>query len=302
MERKVIQLAGKTLVVSLPSKWARKYGVKKGDAVFVEEKDKSIVISTKKGIDVKKASIALKGPFEAIKRNIDVAYKKGVDELNLGFDSPKTRKLVSEILDSTMGFEIISQGDKSCVVRSVAAAIEGEFDNLLRKIFLTIMSMAEESYDAVLHSSFSSMGDISHYDQTVNKLTNFCKRILNKKGYKDSRLTNYIYCIVWELERVGDEYRRVCEVLAPSRSPKISRETLQLYKEANDFFRDFYTFFYKFSQEKGIELTNSRNRISAKANVLMQKKKGAECVVVHHLANIIKATYDLAGPYYAMAL
>ena len=42
MERKAIQLAGKTLVVSLPSKWAKKFGISKGDVLFVEEIDTAL--------------------------------------------------------------------------------------------------------------------------------------------------------------------------------------------------------------------------------------------------------------------
>ena len=35
IKRKVIQLAGRTLVVSLPSKWAKKHNVQKGDEIVV---------------------------------------------------------------------------------------------------------------------------------------------------------------------------------------------------------------------------------------------------------------------------
>lgn len=302
MERKAIQLAGKTLVVSLPSKWAKRYGIKKGDSLVVEERDRSLLVSTIKGIEVEKVQLALKGPYEFIKRSIDVAYKKGVNELSLSFEKPEIRKKIEEVLDTTMGFEIISQGEKSCLIKSVATAVEEEFDNILRRVFLTLLSMAEESYNAVSKSQFLRLSEISASDKTINKLTNFCKRILNKKGYKDYKLTNYIYCIVWELERIADEYRDICIQLRDSKKAKINKEVLQLYKETNEFLRDFYNLFYKFDQEKGIGFTNKRKVLLEKCRKLILKKHGAEAVLVHHLTNIITATYDIAGPYYAMKL
>ena len=301
MERKVIQLAGSTLVVSLPSKWAKKYGVKKGDSVFVEEREKSLAVSTSREIEVEKAQLRLEGPSEFIKRSIDVAYKKGINELSLSFDDPKTRKIIEDVLETTMGFEIISQGEKNCLVKSVATAVEGEFSNILRRIFLTLLSMADESYDALSKSQVSRLDEISKSDKTINKLTNFCKRILNKKGYKDYKAANYIDCIVWEIERIADEYKELCIKISPKKS-KISRDILQLYKETNGLLRDFYNLFYKFEQENGISFTNKKKLLLKKCNDLMPKKKSSDSVLLHHLANIITSTYDIAGPYYAMVL
>jgi len=301
MERKVIQLAGKTLVVSLPSKWAKTYGVKKGDTIIVEEKEKSLTIKTSKSKDIEKIQLKLEGPYEFIKRNIDVAYKKGADELDLSFDDAKTRKVIEKVMQSTMGFEVISLREKGCTVKSIATAVEEEFDNILRRSFLTLLSMAEESQDAISKSQFQRLEEIGISDNTINKLTNFCKRILNKNGYKDEKLANYIYCIVWELERIGDEYKKICDIQYSKKS-KISKEITELYKETNEFLRDFYNLFYKFNQESGIKFTNKKNTLIKKCESLIPKKQGTEAIILHHLTNIITSVYDIAGPYYAMVL
>jgi len=300
MERKAIQLAGKTLVVSLPSKWAKRYGIKKGDTLSVEERERSLVVNTSKEMDIKKVALELKGPPEFIKRNIDVAYKKGTDELSLRFEDPKTRKLIEQILETTMGFEIITQEEKSCLVKSVATAVEEEFDNILRRVFLTLLSMADESYDALSKSQISRLDEIGNSEKTINKLTNFCKRILNKKGYKDYKKSNYIYCIVWEIERIADEYSDICTKI--NSKTKISSDVLQIYKETNVLLRSFYEIFYKFNENNGINITNRKKALIKKCNELMPKKKGFDSVILHHISNIITSTYDIAGPYYAMIL
>ena len=81
MKRKVIQLAGKTLLVSLPIKWAKKYGIKKGNEVEVEERGKSLLIATEKAVSMEKKEIVLSGPEEFIRRVISAEYKKGVSEI-----------------------------------------------------------------------------------------------------------------------------------------------------------------------------------------------------------------------------
>jgi len=48
MKRKIIQLAGKTMVVSLPAEWIRKFKVNKGDEVELKEEGKRIIINTDK--------------------------------------------------------------------------------------------------------------------------------------------------------------------------------------------------------------------------------------------------------------
>ena len=60
MKRKIIQLAGKTHVVSLPSKYVKKYGLKKGDEVDVEERGAQIVLSHGRETAIEKVTIDLR--------------------------------------------------------------------------------------------------------------------------------------------------------------------------------------------------------------------------------------------------
>ena len=46
MKRKIYKLGKSTLVVSLPSKWAKKYNISSNQELHVLEKDRSITFST----------------------------------------------------------------------------------------------------------------------------------------------------------------------------------------------------------------------------------------------------------------
>ena len=52
MKRKVIQIADSTQLISLPRKWALKYGIKKGDELDVEEQGSNVLVSTSRDLSV----------------------------------------------------------------------------------------------------------------------------------------------------------------------------------------------------------------------------------------------------------
>ncbi len=301
MKRKVIQLAGKTLLVSLPIKWAKRYGVHKGDEIDVDEREKALLISTENPNAVEKKEISLEGSDEFIKRTIGVEYRSGADELMLKFSNPKTIRPIKEEVDQLMGFEIISQGEKFCLVKSVSAGIEQEFDNILRRIFLLMTEMGKDSYDAITKKEFSRLAEIKTSEATNNKLTNFCKRLLNKKGYKNYRHTSHVHTIIWELERIADEYKEICGILENEKQA-VSNESVSLLKATNDFFEEFYHLFYKFSQQSADSFTRKSKQLAKSADLLIQKRKGKESAMIHNISNIIKSTHDIAGQYYAMVL
>ncbi len=301
MERKVIQLAGKTLVVSLPSKWARKYGIKKGDSISVEDRHGRIEMMAAKPKSSARIEIALEGPYELIKRKVDVAYKKGAEEILLKFENPQTIKAVEEVLKTTLGFEIVSQEKGSCTVRSVASAVEAEFDSMLKKVMITLLSMGDEILGSASGSKFSELKEIRSYEATINRLTNFCKRVISKNGLKDESSSGYAYCIAWELERIGDKYAEICSLLEKSRKLP-GKDVLGLFSEANAFLRDFYNLFYSFSNEKAIKFTGKKELLEAKSKALIRKKSGDDAEICHCLSCIISSVYDMAGPFYAMIL
>ena len=136
MIRKVIKLAEKTLVVSLPSKWAKEHGVKKGAELEVEPGENKLIISTKKEQAPSKATIHLTGPLTLARKRIRTAYKRGFDELELTFSDPKTINAIKRELSELLGYEIIKQGEKHCIIKNIAKAMDEEFDNILRRLFL----------------------------------------------------------------------------------------------------------------------------------------------------------------------
>ncbi|MBW2994314.1 hypothetical protein KY315_02765, partial [Candidatus Woesearchaeota archaeon] len=121
MKRKVIQLARKTFVVSLPSKWVKKYDVKKGDELEVKDNSSSIVFSTQRQSDLKKTSIDITNTNERTLRwLLSSLHKKGYDEIELFYDNKNKTPIIQELIkDLFIGFAIVHQSNKRCIVRAI---------------------------------------------------------------------------------------------------------------------------------------------------------------------------------------
>src|SRR3989338_11330024 len=150
MKRKVIQLAHKTLVVSLPSKWARDYGVKKGAELEVEERGQQIVFSTSKRTDSEGVQVdfsELNG--EVIRRWVLASlHKSGYDEIEVAYKDASVLGIIQEtIKELLIGFAIVEQGKNRCVIRVVAEEQEKEFNAVMRRAFLVVKNMGEGLYD-----------------------------------------------------------------------------------------------------------------------------------------------------------
>ena len=99
MKRKVILLAGKTSVISLPNSWIKKWGINKGDELELIEKGNALNIKTTNPSNVGKDIILNTeelGVFD--KRYIADLYKYGYDEIKVIYDNPEYMEVLKKLL------------------------------------------------------------------------------------------------------------------------------------------------------------------------------------------------------------
>ena len=298
MKRKVSLIGPSTLMVSLPSKWVKKYNVKKGDEMTVlEDGDKLTVTS---GPINRELSINLDSSDLGIvsKHFISYLYQKGYDEIEIKFDSPDTFKQIQKSLVDLLGYEIINQTKNSCIIKSVFDSKKQEFDNILRRTFLILLDMAESCYDTVEKGEYSSLDEIKLLEKTNNKLTDFCKRTLSKEGCEDKCV--FLYVIIRDIEKIADSYRNICDIFIANPKVSVSKQSLDLFKEVNSYLRLFYELFYKFDKNKAIILHDKKGIMIKKAKKLFETKSKEESVLLHELITLIQLIFDLYGPYITM--
>ena len=301
MKRKVIQLAGKTHVVSLPSKWVKHYNVSKGDEIELEEQGNTILLKpSKQETELKKISLNIDNFNERTFRYaMSALHKAGYDEITLYHETPKLKEVTQNLIQNLMlGFVVMEQTSKKLVLKNVANEIESEFNPALRRAFLVTISLSNSSLDMIISKQFSNLSSLINLEMSNNQLTSFCLRLMNKGFYKDQDKKIFLATVVWSLEKIGDEYKSICINLTDNKN-EINKEIINLYKEVNILFSSYYELFYNFSPEKLNGLSDRKYEINTKINKIKTSTE-YETKLLMKLSTIVSKTADLSSSIFAL--
>lgn len=278
MKRKAIQLANNTLVVSLPAGWVRQNNIEKGADLEIEVKEKTITVSkdAKQSEEIKKIEIDINGMSVSLVWNyINAIYRAGYQEIDISFSEKnivnikigkeeKTLEVISKITDKLIGMEIISHSKNSCKIKEVSQLKTEEYSNVLNRIFLSLIVMANDILEAVKKKDKESLENIYTYSETnINKLSDYCMRILNSRGLDNFKESNSNYLIVFILEEVGDLYSEIARNMTESQK-RITPETTKIFEETNALLELSKRLFLNQKKETYINFHEERNRVKNK--------------------------------------
>src|SRR3989344_1967050 len=252
MKRKIVQHGSSTLIVSLPANWVKQNGIKKGDELDVSEEGKTLVI----GADKVATNYSLTEDISKLKpflvtRFLGRVYQKGYDKVFLVHNSPELLKVIQEKMLELIGYEIIEQNDKTCLIQSISSKIELDFDNSLRKAFLIVKQMLETAYDAYKDGDKSTLENLYIKDIEVNRFTYFLRRQINREQYvaaEREQQSHILYYLIENLEDLGDFFKKLAKNLALTK--KKNKDILNLLEMLRDQFELSYSYFYKANIEK----------------------------------------------------
>lgn len=298
-KRKVIQLAGKTLVVSLPSKWARSMGIRKGDELEVEEKDNKLAIAATKQTQIESASFDARDSGVPLSWSIGSMYKSGYDEIVIAYEKPETAKEIHEIAkDLFTGFAVTEQSRDRLVLRAIAKEMESEFDSMLRRAFLVALSLGEGLVEYLDANKTSELSGLIVLEKTNNQLTNFCERILIKRGHHEFRKTCFYYVVAWNLEKVCDNYKYMIDYLLSTKT-SVRKETIKLIERANKLLRGYYEMHYKLDAERLGALSTERKQLDKELKEALGKQ-AIDAVIISYLMQIATQASDFTGAIIAI--
>jgi phosphate uptake regulator len=288
MQRNVIQIANSTQLVSLPRKWVLKNGVKKGDALEIDEFNNALIIKTQtsKGIKDKKLEITIKSKDQFTPKQIISPYIQGFTELNINYDDAEVFKIISEQLQSLIGFEVISQGPNSCTIKSISTELDNDIDNIINRIFLSSVSMMKEVIDAASRNDSDKLCNLNPLEITNNKLSYFCLRILNKEGYKNEPgKTTSIYYIIWTIEEIVDDLKELCEYISQNKIT-IYKQIHSISKKILQNFESAYRLFKQFDTQGLCELDKNIQLLNSEIKPSIKKCKNTETMILTLLYKI----------------
>lgn len=304
MKRKVIQIAESTQLVSIPRQWAKKYNIKKGDELELTLKGNRIEITTSTIKEPIVHDLDISNLQQMILRCLMALYKRGVDEIHVIYNDEKLIEIIHKAIGKeAAGYEIIDQTKGKCVIKYVTGEL-GDFESILRRMFLLLINMSNETYDAIETRNFERLNNVAFLEEANNRFTTACRRLINKKGYDVENSVGALYYILEDIENIADYYKYICLYLHKRANDKIkiSKETLELLKKTNVALKLFYECYYKFDKEKIVEIGNLRKEVINSSLELITKKQGEENVIISDIMTIMQKVFCLVGPYLVIKL
>lgn len=290
--RKVIQQGKGTLTMSLPMVWVKNVGLSAGDEVFVESRGLQLLISPAKGERVGKSSdVDLSGLSQGLVCTVlNNLYVRGDDEFRLRFDTPELYEAIVDNIGDLIGFEIVEQTQNSCVVKELAKGVNEDFDTLVRRIFLLLLSMAEDGVIAFKLNDANLLRVIEKREIRINTLVAYCLRVLNKKGGADVYRSMHLYTLLTLMEELGDYYQRLYRD-----TKTLKGEALTCCVRVARLLRSFYELFYTFEKKKASELKAERDAIRDQINTVLEKTRSRDDIIaLHHVRSIADLIMDIA--------
>lgn len=310
MKRKVIKQGHNTLTVTLPVDWAKRFNLNAGNEVDILERDNGLFITTEKINSHKIAEFDITGmDIPTIWKYFMGVYREGYDELIVRFpfdyqlESPykfytqhkldlrykknREKKRISEVLQGFVnrfiGYEIVEHGKDFIRIKEMGEVTSREFDNSLRRVFLLIQQMSEETVEAIEKNNPKLLQHMHDVDINIDKFHDYCIRILNKVANKESRKTSLLFSSLFLLELAGDEFKNISTHFIED-FPNTNVKKLKILAEAvRDQLDFFYQLFYKYDAEKIKEISELDKKIYFTITDMYKNSSEAEKEIFHHL-------------------
>ncbi|WP_048163154.1 phosphate signaling complex PhoU family protein [Thermogladius calderae] len=220
-KRRIQVMSGSTYMVSLPKDWARLHNLKQHDEVVIEIlPDLSLKISpvqSRRSFE-KSYTFYLSGLRAYDMIQLVSAYLAGYDEVKINCgrcSADYARSVVRELINKTIGLEIVETSQFEYVVKNVAGDFSIGVDEIILRVFRILKMMLQDLSNALAKEAGRDVyREIAERDSLVDKLTLYGLRVFNKVfmgeilpkdvGFKSFAEVNVYYNILRNLERTVD--------------------------------------------------------------------------------------------------
>ncbi len=248
MKRKVVLHGPSTLTVSLPSLWAKKFGIKKGDELDVVEEGGELRIGIKDA-SLRETKKFILGDFKRVGQScVTSAYRQGYGGITLQCaDLDYLATLRKLIHNETIGFEVVKQERNLWEIKDLAGQGKDEFNLVLRRLWLLVMDLAQEGVRALEKEDEIFLKSMDSRDFIVNKFSNYCLRTLILRNPFSYSLNPVYYCVIRNLETIADHYKDLC-LVSLSIPSKMDKNSLSFLIDSLEVLNMMHSLFYKYDE------------------------------------------------------
>lgn len=294
MRRKVVQQGTSTMMVSLPSPWVRQHGIGKGDEVEVRTEGERLLILPTGTPAPRKKVLELKGAIGdgTILRTLVALYKAGYDEIKILYDDKQVLLAVQHALKTELSeYGIVEQTGTYCLLQDISSAKAESLDPVLRRTFLLLLQMAEESLANMQRRSYD-LQSLRYLEESNNRFTTFCSRLVS---HEQSPRGQFLYHLLEMLEHIADQFKYLFDYLIAEK-PKVSADALAQYRGVVQMLRAYYEYFYTGSAERMAFIGKLRKKVVERSLSVFAK----DPVMLHYVVVICQQIFELTEPTIAM--
>jgi phosphate uptake regulator len=204
MRRKIQKLGKSTHAVSLPSKWVRGRGLKKGDLLELSVDGDRVMLGLGSRRNVILDITAYDDP-SIIKNLLMSRYIEGYDTLAIRYRTKKQADTVKQAVGSLNGFEVASQDSISITVEDVAVT-KPQLGKTIAKVHEMLLKMMKDFHISLESERYDVLLEIAERVETVYSLILLALREVNKNvSIADKRVYMRYLRSMEELARFSSE-------------------------------------------------------------------------------------------------
>lgn len=289
MKRKLVKQGAATLMISIPSKWARKFNLDKGNELDVEEKGSELLLSIEsQQLGKKEATIEI-----TQENNHDLypilthAYRKGFHKIILkGQISGYSRQIRDIVSNLLLGFEVTEFSSSRCVVEELSEAADGKYDVIMKKVFAII----KESQDMIIEdfnkNTFKDLEEIEDTKNQNDKFILFCRRMITLGNFEGNPISE------WELLTFLMHIQHAyCYLHSYASKNKIKPEKhmIELLEELKKYFALFENAYYTKDIKSIHKINEQKHKFQfGKCIEAIEKAKGKNAVVYSYIRELFR--------------
>lgn len=262
ISRKIMKLGNSTFVISMPSKWIRDNGLKKGDNLEMSVSDSSIMIKKTEPENIK--SIYLKMHDKSTKQIlgfVEAAYIAGYSEIRI--ELPKNPdKVIFDFVDILVGFVTISFTNSILNIIEVSSSREKDLKILINRTIYLYLDLLDDFIKAIEKQDIKSLNEMHLKDKKLNKFLFYCLRIISNstKLYESEKMINYFF--VQSIDNIFDNLVKLSAML---KDEDVSGNEKQYLLEAFEVVKEYLRLYIKFFQS--FNLTISQKIVKMKSEI-----------------------------------
>ena len=289
MRRKVIKQGNGTLTMTLPKKWTKEMGLSGESELDVEESGNELVVNYGKPRKGSRIEIQLESNnLIYVKQVIRNLYLAGYDEIYVKFFDKKSINRLNHAVDELIGYHIIEQSSKGCLIKNLSSVINEEFSVLLRKVFLLNKSLLEMLLQDLKNNDLDKLDQVRGVTKNIHQFGDYCRRMLAKKHIFNSFKSTRIYILIVRLISCANTIEYIYEQMSHKKNLRISKDCISFVKQTYDFYVLFYNIFYEKKLKDIPKLSTTKGELLNKRLPALISKKNPDNLVILSAAQIIK--------------